>query len=278
MKKIILFIGISLVISCGGVQKKKSKSTDNSNKIKVLNFATFHMGATTDANKTEFDEKGKKEQEEIRQLSKMLAEFKPTIICVERPPKFNDEISEKYQKFLEQPSNLIDDYYGEIGLVAFDIGRLCGVKKIYGIDEHIGYNYMIGELIKNSIDSVTYKNYIKNPFRDNPRLAELSNKYETLSLHDKLKEMNKPEYLDFLININADNLLYVGTENNFEGADEAGKFYLRNLRIYSNLNRIPMTKNDRIFIIMGGAHTAFLRELIKRSPKFEMVNTFDYLK
>jgi len=50
------------------------------------------------------------------------------------------------------------------------------------------------------------------------------------------------------------------------------------MKIYSNLNRIPMNKNDRVFILMGSAHTAFLREFIKRSPKFEMVNTFDYLQ
>ncbi len=275
MNKITLFLVINLMISFAFAQDKKTQSTD---KIKVLNFATFHFGYTSDATKTEFNEKGKKEQEEIRELSKMLAEFKPTIICVERPPKFNDEIDKAYQKYLNNPKKLIDNYYGEIGLVAFDVGRLSGVKKIYGIDEHMGYNYMIGEQIKNSIDSVTYKNYNKNPFRDNPKLKQLQTKYKTLSLHEKLILTNEPKYLDFIININADNLLYVGTENNFEGADEAGKFYLRNLRIYSNLNRIPMTKNDRVLIIMGGAHTAFLRELIKRSPKFEMVNTFDYLK
>ena len=44
--------------------------------------------------------------------------------------------------------------------------------------------------------------------------------------------------------------------------DNAAKFYHRNMKIYSNLNRIPMTKQDRVFIIMGSAHTAFLREFI----------------
>jgi hypothetical protein len=39
-----------------------------------------------------------------------------------------------------------------------------------------------------------------------------------------------------------------------------------------------MTKNDRVLILMGSAHTAMLREFINRSPKFEMVNTLDYIK
>jgi hypothetical protein len=66
-------------------------------------------------------------------------------------------------------------------------------------------------------------------------------------------------------------------EDGFEGADNAAIFYHRNMKIYSNLNRINMDKDDRVFILMGGAHTAFLREFIKRSPKFEMVNTLEYL-
>ena len=48
--------------------------------------------------------------------------------------------------------------------------------------------------------------------------------------------------------------------------------------MYSNLNQIPVTKEDRIFILMGGTHTAFFNEFLKRSPKFKLVNTFEYLK
>ena len=100
---------------------------------------------------------------------------------------------------------------------------------------------------------------------------------DELSLLEKLKLGNSKKYLDFLITINADMLAFAGTETGYEGADEAAKLYQRNLRIYSNLNRIPTTKNDRIFILSGGSHTAFLGEFMKRSPKYEVVNSLDYL-
>tara|TARA_R110000772_G_scaffold73094_6_gene159217 strand:- start:1627 stop:1791 length:165 start_codon:yes stop_codon:yes gene_type:complete len=48
--------------------------------------------------------------------------------------------------------------------------------------------------------------------------------------------------------------------------------------MYSNLNLISLDSNDRVFILMGAAHTAFFRDFVKRNPKYEMVNTFDYLK
>ncbi len=115
-------------------------------------------------------------------------------------------------------------------------------------------------------------------FKDYSNITKREKKYEKLSLLEKLRLINEPDYLDYSINTNADKLLYVGIDDGFEGADNAAIFYHRNMKIYSNLNRIPMTPDDRAFILMGTAHTAFLREFIKRSPKFEMVNSLEYLK
>ncbi len=85
-------------------------------------------------------------------------------------------------------------------------------------------------------------------------------------------------FLDFLTAVNSDQLTHVGSEDGFEGADEAAKYYQRNLRMYTNLNRLDLSKDDRVFILMGASHTAFFRDFTSRSHKYEMVNTFDYLK
>ncbi|KYG80396.1 hypothetical protein AWW67_09460 [Roseivirga seohaensis] len=273
----LLFIALMGCDQKKTIEKQPEGTHETSDKIKVLNVATFHFGYTTDANKVDFDEEDRKTQEEIRALSKMLAEFKPTIICIENHPQYDAEINRVYQEYLNDPSQL-NTNYGERSMVAFDVARLNNVAQLYGIDSYMDYNYLIGEQMVNTIDSATYRDYMNNPFKDSPELAELDKNFDNLPLLEKLRFYNHPKVLDFNININADNLLYVGTEDGFEGADEAAKFYQRNLRIYSNLNRIPMTKNDRVFILMGAAHASFLRELLERSPKFEMVNTLDYLK
>lgn len=287
MKQIILLLCI-LFFSCNTENrshelKKESLPEQKNEKIKVLNFGTFHFGYTPDTNKTEFDENTEEAQKEIREISKMLAEFKPTIICIENLPKFNEEINKAYQEFLVNSTKL-NTNYGESSMIGFDVGRLCDVKKIYGIDNHhMGYNYRVGDFIErspeleNSIDSKTYLQLTNEPFEDYPEMAKREANYDRLSLLEKLKLINEPLHLDYSINTNADKLLYVGIDNGFEGADNAAIFYHRNMKIYSNLNRIPMTNKDRVFIIMGTAHTAFLREFIKRSPKFEMVNTIEYL-
>lgn len=251
-----------------------STTSVNKDKIQVLNFATFHMGSTTDANSVDFDDKNKKNQEDAQKIAQLIARFKPTIICVEVPREKNKALNNKYQAYLNDPSKA-STYYGEVGLVAFEVGRMNNVAELYGIDHKMGYNYMIANEIVNEIDSATLNEYYANPFKSTPELNVDEN---TLSLLDKLKLNNSPKFLDFLITVNADMLTFAGTKNGYEGADEAAKYYQRNLRIYSNLNRIPMTKSDRVFILSGSSHTAFLNEFMKRSPKYQVVNTFDYLK
>lgn len=259
------------------VKSENPKLSNNSSsevaKVQVLNFATFHMGSTSDANSVDFDENDQKNQRDAKKIAAMIAEFKPTIICVEVPWDKNEELHNRYQEYLSNPSK-VSTYYGEVGMVAFEVGRLSKLNSIFGIDHKMEYNYRIGHEIKNAIDSVTYNKYYDNPFVFHP---EINLNHDQLSLLEKLQLFNSSKFLDFLITVNADMLAFAGTENNFEGADEAAKYYQRNLRIYANLNRIPMTTQDRVFILSGGSHTAFLGEFMGRSPKYEMVNVQDYL-
>ena len=241
-------------------------------KIKVLNFATFHMVYTPDAHKVQFDQNDAKNKSETYAIAKMLALFKPTIVCVEILPERNEELNNDYSGFLKNKAYK-PKIGGEVALIAYEVAQISGVKKIYGIDEQAtaAYNYNIGNELKNQVDSLTSKNYYNSVYKEFAEVGKLS----TL---DKLKTFNSEETLQKFINLNADILTYNSTKGNFEGADEASKFYRRNLRIFSNLNQIPATKDDRIFIIMGATHTAFLNEFMKRSPKYELVNTANYLK
>ena len=286
MKKLNLIIISLILLICGCKENKStqlqelSKKNNHesieevSTKIPILNFGTFHMGFTTDANTTEFDENDKQNQRNIHDIAKQIAEFKPTVIIVEKPPEYNNKLQAQYKEYLENPDMLFKNP-SEVQLLAFELGRLANTERIYGIDHKMDYNYMIAKDIKNSIDSVFIDNFYTDPMQFYP---EVNVDEDTLALLENLKLTNRDKYLDFLLTINADILTHVGTKDGFEGADEAAKLYQRNLRMYSNLNRISLDKDDRVFILMGATHTAFLRDFIRRSPKYEMVNTFDYLK
>jgi len=243
-------------------------------KVKVLNFATFHMGFTSDATSVKFDEHNKENQRKVHEIAKMIAEFKPTVILVEWTPWFNKELQTAYNNYLKNPKMSFKNP-SEVELLAYEVGRLSGTKRIYGIDHKMEYNYKIGSEIENKVDAVWYDKIYKNPYAYFP---EMNLNEDKMNLRDKLIWNNTDAFLDFAILLNAEMLTHAGTEEGFEGADEAAKYYQRNLRMYSNLNRIQLDKNDRVFILSGASHAAFFREFMSRSPKYKMVNTFDYLK
>jgi len=106
MKKLritsLLITSLFLAASCKQEKQQepivsKESSTlkvneEKETKIKVLNLGTFHFGFTSDATTTAFDEKNKKNQEEVHQIAQKLAKFKPTVILVETVPEFDDEL------------------------------------------------------------------------------------------------------------------------------------------------------------------------------------------
>ncbi|BDD11233.1 hypothetical protein FUAX_36650 [Fulvitalea axinellae] len=249
------------------IQKPKS------DKVQVMNFGTFHMGYTPDATTVDFDEHNAKNQTEVRTLVKSLAAFKPTVICVEVIPENEAQLNEAYQKFLS--SGELGEYVDENGLVAFELGKLAGVKKIYAIDHKMGYNYRIAsDLDQDKVGKAGVANY-EAYYPQYFKKAQESG-YDTLSVTEKLRLSNTQEALDFYLTINADQLTHFKTDGKFEGADEAAKYYKRNLRMFANFNQVPVTKNDRIFILMGASHTAFFQDFLRRSPVYETVNPLDY--
>lgn len=242
--------------------------------ISVLNFGTFHMGYTPDENKTKYYGKTEDLRKEVHAIARMLARFRPTVILVEVSPEYNQALMDEYSSYLENPSKIFPAPQ-EIDLLAYELGRLSGTERIYGIDHSMDYDYYIESKISNHLDPLYYNHCKSNRIK---YFSKKVHNIDSLDVYSKLVSLNSDDYLNYLIYINADKLTHVGTEKGYEGADEAAKFYQRNLRMYSNLNRIELDENDRVFILMGATHTAYFRDFIKKDPKYELVNTLEYLK
>ncbi|WP_057940588.1 DUF5694 domain-containing protein [Algoriphagus resistens] len=270
MKRLLLFF--AYFVSAVQLQAQNPEiSLKFKDAIPVLNLGTFHMGYSPDATTTEFDEHDQGNVAQVHRIAQAIADFKPTVILVETEPFENEALWESFQAYLENPSMKFDNP-SEIQLLAFEVGRLANTSRIYGIDYQEGYNYSIGYQLENSMDKDTYFRYMK-------LLNELEKQFpeEEMTVLEHLKMTNDPRYQDILMNINADILTHTATAGNSEGADEATKFYHRNLVMYSNLNQIELDKEDRVFILMGGTHTAFFNMWLERSPKYLLAPVEDYL-
>ena len=55
-----------------------------------------------------------------------------------------------------------------------------------------------------------------------------------------------------------------------------GQWYERNLKIFSNIQRLAM-QHKRIFVIYGARHLHILRELIQADEQLRLVDVMQYL-
>lgn len=145
MKNLYLIFTILILTSCS-----TQKVPENTEKIKVLNFGTVHLSNSTDNVTSSFDLQSEKTRNEIKKVVDALVKFKPTIICVESLPEDDSEMNKGYQSYLKD-QNYKTNYGKEIDLIVYEVGRLSNVKKIYGINHDLHYNFeTLGKLFNSN--------------------------------------------------------------------------------------------------------------------------------
>jgi Family of unknown function (DUF5694) len=73
-------------------------------------------------------------------------------------------------------------------------------------------------------------------------------------------------------------LVPIAQGQNYVGADMVASWYKRNLRIMNNLERLQLSPTDRVFILFGQGHVKLLRDFIKATPGFCLVDAEAYLQ
>jgi len=274
MKKIVFGILMSLIFSCNQKPNETAKSSkniitiekNNSNKIKVLNFGTAHLNSTSDANSSMINLEDPKEKADLEKMVRKIAEFKPTVILLELEPKNNEYIKETFAEYkIDQKERL--NYSDELNLIGLEVGRLSETERIYGIDSQIDFDYP--SLIELANQTKTDSLFVTKMMDYYKKLNSLKLKEQFIEMNTKESKMKTFDFYNFLATQHS--------ENNYEGAKVISEFYERNLRMYSNLNDLKLSKNDRVFILAGATHTAYLDIFIGNSEKFILENPLKYI-
>jgi hypothetical protein len=241
------------------IQEVETSETYTVGKIRVLNFGTPHLGRTSDANASMINLEDPQEQAALTKMVAKIAEFKPTVIFIELGADNNDYIQETFEKYkIDQNDRL--NYSDEMNSIGLEVGRLSGTARIYGIDTQMGFDYpsLVALASRNASDSMFVV-----------KIMDSYKKVNSLKLREQFAEMNTTAYkmqtFDFY-----NFLATQHTENNYEGATEVAKFFERNLRMYSNLNNVSLTTDDKVFILTGATHAAYLDIFIGNSKKFTL--------
>ncbi len=248
----------------------------------VLTLGVFHFEFPNRevqqiANEDQIDVLEPKYQAEIDSIAERLARFKPTAIVIERQPLEQRTIDSLYMAYLAGRHHLSR---GEEEQLGFRLAKRFGLRTLHCVDEWGVFTPHVDSLISgtDSTGAKKFEDYF-NADPDSALHSARSFTFKTKGILPALREMNDPANVerslgDYLIGL----FKYEEAPGEFTGVDfETGRWFNRNLRIFRNIQRIPVTKDDRILVIYGAGHMNVLNYLFHCSPEYTFVNVSRYL-
>ena len=250
-------------------------------KIKVLLLGTFHFGQTGDKGKISFDDLfSEKRQQELQQLTNVLAQLKPDKIFIENEPDRQahwDSVYTHYREGTLDTTKLRNEIF-QIGLRT---ARKAGLPRVVCVDHQqpLPYNKLEAFDKRTSKDSValrrmaTYK-LLSVPYPYPKKTKTLASS----SLKDYLLYVNSAEYD---AGNRADYFVYApssGYDNDYTGVEFITSWYDRNAKILTNILRQAEPTDKLHIVLFGSSHMLPLRHYFQMHPFFEVVELKDVLK
>jgi hypothetical protein len=276
--KRLLAIAALLLAACTSAP---AEAPTNPATIQVMVLGTYHMGNPgADLTNAQIDPVTTPDkQAELEAVAKALAAFRPTAIAIERIASDQSTmLDQKYPDF--KPADLATNPDERVQ-IGYRLAARTGLTRVYAIDEQ---------------DRPGEPSYF--PFEDVAAWAQTNGRGDELNAvmtsiqHEtaRLEAAQKTQSVgQLLAGINAPDspmgeaghgiymqILSLGSGANQPGAVLNGRWYTRNAIIFAKLRQVAKP-GDRIVVIYGAGHSYWLRELVRTTPGFNLVDATDYL-
>src|SRR5581483_450441 len=251
----------------------KSGATCAEGNSQIMILGTYHMSnpGLDSVNLQADDVLSEKRQSEISDLLQRLAKFNPTKIAIEAPYGDRNQPA-RYKNYLAGQYKLGRN---EIEQIGFQLAKMLNHTTIYPVDFPM---FMDG----------TTPNEIEDPKPKPASSTEQPKTPQKLSREDKLlrqstvveylRHLNDPREID---RNHAQYMTMLLPDDNpeiYARANLVTNWYKRNLRIFTNINRINEPGKDRILVLIGSGHLKILRDLAAGSPYFCLIDVNEYLQ
>ena len=227
-----------------------------------------------------------KRQAELQALAEQLAEFKPTKIAVEVDERWDAELQEEYNGYLQDNFQLERH---EIHQIGFRLAKEMRHPKVHCVDY-----FRDDPIVRDDLD---------DHLTDYGAFAETNNQKHLLGGPSKIEgkitqdkegrtwvEPEKYEpIIDMYIRINQGEkirknirdylrIARIGLRDQYPGANwVAHRWYPRNLKTFVNLTRITESEDERIILIIGAGHLGFLKQIAGDSEFYNIESPLQYL-
>jgi hypothetical protein len=251
-------------------------------KPQIMSLGTFHF-SYPNMDVIKIDEKSQlnvlheAHQREIQSIADAIKAFNPTHILIEAQPQYSRKVDSVYTEYVKGNYKLKKDEAQQIG---FRLGKELGLKQIYCIDEWGKYyesqEFLMEDTCRRSKSFSHY--YFNNP--DTIYKHPSAKKEKSQTIIENLLEANNPDKINERLGIYLiGHYKYEEKEGDYFGVDfETGRWFNRNLRIFRNIQRVPVEKDSRMLLIIGAEHCNILNHLIVCSPEYDFVSPLPYLE
>lgn len=268
---------------------------DDAPKPHVLLLGVFHFaGEQVDANTTppdlRIDMLSAERQRQVEHLVQRLAEFKPTRIAIEARPQTQPFIDSMYAAYRAGGAPVDDREHPVVKRMmpaderiqlGFRLAKQLNLSELEAIDAQ-AFNFRLSP--NDSI--VTYEKYAE---QSDSAVHYWDKRYDDLKAFKDTLAVRSPlnEYLAYLnspdVQARAIGRWLVTTKRGSReepiGADGfITRYFNRNVRIFSNIQRIVTRPDDRVLVIYGATHMYMLRQLLAASPEFLLDDIQPYLR
>lgn len=241
-------------------------------KAQVMILGVYHFAnPNADYVKSDFpDHLSDKKQKEITEVLDLLAKFKPTKIVVEREPE-NIKVLDNYQQYLKDNYKLTANETEQIG---FRLAKRFNHQQVYLADHQLGMDIDSVMKAANETQNTQFLQFFQKIIGE----AQAMQKHQAqITVREALSELNEPllqeKTKDFYLQ-----MARVRSKDKFVGADVLAAWYQRNFRVFTNLSQIINSPNDRVLVIFGQGHIAYLRDAIKSCPDMQLIEPNNYLQ
>ena len=208
-----------------------------------------------------------KRQAELAAITDALARFKPDKVAVEWP---RETVDDRYPKYL---AGSLPPSRNEVVQLGFRLAKTAHASGVYGIDADGDFPY---EPVKTYADAHGLSSQLDaEGAKVDRQMAEQQRLLAEQGLSAALRRVNEPALIDES-NAFYRNVLRIGSGNEQPGAELLAAWYRRNFLICANLLQLAKP-GDHIVVFYGSGHAFLLRQCVRETPGFQLVEPNDYL-
>jgi hypothetical protein len=247
----------------------------------LMILGTYHMdNPGMDAVNLQADDVlSARRQAELDELVEKLARYRPTKIAIEAPYR-NNTWPDRYKQSL---AATYTPGRNEIEQVAFRLAKKMSLPTLYPVDYPMWMNGWtpaeMEPVQKNAkwdsgSESKEEKKAAPKPAAPpNPEDEILRN--STVAAY--LRRLNSPAVVAENHAHYMDALMPSKSVGIYEQTDLVTNWYKRNLRIFTNLNRVAEFPGDRVLLVIGSGHLTILKQFAAQSKQWCVIDAMDFL-